>query len=58
MDVILHLLGACGDAAIHFDLIDLFVILTTNSMIGIYVKHNWNRIKTIVKKTWVQLHII
>ena len=42
MDAILHIFGVCGDAPVHLDLLDVFLI---GAPIGMYVK--WNIAETL-----------
>ncbi len=45
MDAILHIFGVCGDAPVHLDLLDVFLI---GAPIGMYVKWKWYSIKSFI----------
>jgi len=48
MDAILHILGTCGDAHSHLDLLDFFLMGGAFSTVSLYVKYNWRRIKSYI----------
>lgn len=40
----MHILGTCGDAPTHIDLLDFIIMGGTVSTLGVYVKYNWRKL--------------
>jgi hypothetical protein len=48
MEVVMHILGTCGDAHAHLDLLDIFLMGGAFTTIGVYAKYNWRRFKSYI----------
>jgi hypothetical protein len=45
MEAIMHIIGTCGDAPAHLDLLDI-LLMSSVVPFGVYLKYKWHTIKS------------
>ena len=48
MEIVMHIVGTCGDAHAHLDLLDIFLMGGGLASISLYVKYNWRKFKSYI----------